>query len=49
MLVCVEGVFICVLRGDGGGDGGGGVGIIMCICMLVCKNVCYGKLKHYGL
>ena len=38
--------------GGGGvveGGGGDGVGIIMRICMLVCKNVCYAKLKHYGL
>ena len=39
-------VHVCV---EGGWRGVGGVGIIMCICMLVCKNVCYGKLKHYGL
>ena len=31
------------------GGGGDGVGIIMRIYMLVCKNVCYGKLKLYGL
>ena len=34
MLVCVEGVFMCVLRGDGGGWGGGGVGLIIHIVFM---------------